>query len=93
MTTPEHGIEAVVAEAGARAIATADKILAHAKPADLESRLIDTVVEDLGLAVPAAQLDGRTPEPEVWETMTPTPSLGAREETRRLIPRRTGLRI
>ena len=39
--TPEHGIEAVVAETGARVIATADTILAHTKPADLETRLGD----------------------------------------------------
>lgn len=97
--TPEHGIEAVVAETGARVIATVDKILAHTKPADLESRLVDAVAEDLGVAVPMApQLAGRTPEPEVWETITSTVSLGAREEARRPIPlnqevRTMGLRI
>ena len=43
--TAEHGIEAVIAETGARVIAAADKILAHTRPADLETRLIDAVAE------------------------------------------------
>ncbi len=85
--TPQHGIEAVVAETGARVIATADTILAHAKPADLEARLVDAVAEALGVTVSVGpKATARTPEPEVWEIFTPTPSLGALEEARRPIP-------
>ncbi len=98
-STPEHGIEAVVAETGARVIATADTILSHTKPVDLETRLIDAVAEDLGVTAavkpkPVARAAG----PEVWETFTPTPSPGAQEAARRPIPlergsRAVGLRI
>jgi hypothetical protein len=85
--TPEHGIEAVVAETGARVITTADKILAHTKPSDPEARLIDAVAEDLGVTVPTrARVTARASEPEVWETFTPTLSPGAREEARRPVP-------
>ena len=85
--TPEHGIEAVVAETGARVIATADTILAHTKPADLETRLVDAVAEGLGVALGLAPRGTfPTPESEVWETFTPTPSPGVREEARRPIP-------
>lgn len=85
--TPEHGIEAVVAETGARVIATADAILAHTKPADLETRLVDAVAEDLGVTVSVApNATARTPEPEVWEIFTPAPSPGVLEEARRPIP-------
>lgn len=82
--TPEHGIEAVVAETGARVIAAADKILAHTKPADLEGKSIDAVAEGLGLAVDAGpEVATPSADYEVWETITATPSLGAREEARR----------
>lgn len=82
--TPEHGIEAVVAETGARVIAAADKILAHTKPADLEVKAIDAVAEGLGLAVDAVpEVASPSADPEVWEIITATPSLGAREEARR----------
>lgn len=85
--TPEHGIEAVVAETGARVIAAADKILAHTKPSDLEARLIDAVADDLGVTVPvAARVTARASEPEVWETFTPAPSPGVREEARHPVP-------
>ncbi|MCB0913739.1 MAG: hypothetical protein KDB60_19210, partial [Propionibacteriaceae bacterium] len=85
--TPEHSIEAVVAETGARVIATADTILAHTKPADLETRLVDAVAEDLGVtAAVAPRAATRPAEAEVWETFTPTPSPGAQEEARRPIP-------
>ena len=89
--TPEHGIEAVVAETGARVIATADAILAHTKPADLETKLVDAVAEDLGVTAGlAAKVAGRTPEPEVWETFTFTSSPGAQAEARRPIPLERG---
>jgi hypothetical protein len=89
--SPEHGIEAVVAETGARVIATADAILAHTKPADLETKLVDAVAEDLGVTAGlAAKMAGRTPEPEVWETLTFTPSPGAQAEARRPIPLERG---
>ncbi len=89
--SPEHGIEAVVAETGARVIATADAILAHTKPADLETKLVDAVAEDLGVTAGlAAKMAGRTPEPEVWETLTFTPSAGAQAEARRPIPLERG---
>ena len=82
--TPEHGIEAVVAETGAWVIAAADKILAHTKPADLEVKSIDAVAEGLGLAVDAGpEVATPSADHEVWETITSTPSLGAREEARR----------
>ena len=85
--TPERGIEAVVAETGARVIATADAILAHTKPADLETRLVDAVAEDLGVTVSVGPKQAARPaEPEVWESFSPTPSPGAREEARRPIP-------
>ncbi len=85
--TPERSIEAVVAETGARVIATADTILAHTKPADLETRLVDAVAEDLGVtAAVAPRAATRPAEAEVWETFTPTPSPGAQEEARRPIP-------
>jgi hypothetical protein len=85
--TAEHGIEAVVAETGARVIATADTILAHTKPTDLETRLVDAVAEDLGVTVGVGpKATARTPEPEVWEIFTPTPSPGAAEAARRPIP-------
>lgn len=84
--TPEHGIDAVVAETGARVIATADAILARTKPVDLETRLIDAVADDLGITAAMTQsASARTAEPEVWETLTPTLSPGAREEARRPI--------
>lgn len=90
--TPEHGIEAVVAETGARVIATADRILAHTKPADLETRLIDSVAQDLGVtAAVTPKPDARAAGPEVWETFTPTPRLGAQEEARRPIPLERGI--
>jgi len=85
--TPEHGIEAVVAETGARVIAAADKILAHTKPADLEVKSIDAVAEGLGVTVdvePAVATPSR--DLEVWETITPSASLGALEDRRRQIP-------
>ena len=89
--SPEHGIEAVVAETGARVIAIADAILAHTKPADLETKLVDAVAEDLGVTAGlAAKMAGRTPEPEVWETLTFTPSPGAQAEARRPIPLERG---
>ncbi|MCB0913077.1 MAG: serine/arginine repetitive matrix protein 2 [Propionibacteriaceae bacterium] len=85
--TPQHGIEAVVAETGARVIATADAILAHTKPADLETRLIDAVAEDLGVGASSSpRIAPRPAEPEVWETITYSPSPGALEEARRPIP-------
>ncbi len=84
--TPEHGIEAVVAETGARVIATADTILAHTKPADLEARLVDAVAQDLGIRVMPIKVTAPTPESEVWETFTPAPSPVAQEEARRPIP-------
>jgi hypothetical protein len=85
--TPEHGIEAVVAESGARVIATADKILAYTEPVDLETRLVDAVAEDLGMSVTAGQnVVTRKPEPEAWEIVTATPSPGSREEARRPVP-------
>jgi len=90
--TPEHGIEAVVAETGARVIATADAILAHTKPADLETKLVDAVAEDLGVTAGLApKATARTPEPEVWETFTFTPSPGAQAEARRPIPLERGV--
>ena len=90
--TPEHGIEAVVAETGARVIATADAILAHTKPADLETKLVDAVAEDLGVTAGLApKVAGLTPEPEVWETLTFTPSPGAQAEARRPIPLERGV--
>lgn len=90
--TPEHGIEAVVAETGARVIATADTILAHTKPADLETRLIDAVAEDLGVAAAVTpKAATRTVGPGVWETFTLTLSLGAQEEARRPIPLERGV--
>lgn len=90
--SPEHGIEAVVAETGARVIATADAILAHTKPADLEARLVDAVAEDLGVIVSVApKATARTPEPEVWETLTFTPSPGAQAEARRPVPLERGV--
>lgn len=85
--TPEHGIEAVVAETGARVIATADAILAHTKPADLETRLVDAVAEDLGVGVSVSpRIAPRSAESEVWETVTYSPSPGAVQEARRPIP-------
>ncbi len=85
--TPEHGIEAVIAETGARVIATADQILAHTKPADLETRLVDAVAEEVGVSMSHEPTVGvRSSEPEVWETFTPSPSAGAWEESRRPIP-------
>ena len=85
--TPQRGIEAVVAETGARVIATADAILAHTKPADLETKLVDAVAEDLGVTAGLTpKVAGRTPEPEVWETVTFTPSPGTQAEARRPIP-------
>jgi hypothetical protein len=90
--TPEHGIEAVVAETGARVIATADAILAHTKPADLETKLVDAVAKDLGVTAGLApQATARIPEPEVWETFTFTPSPGAQAEARRPIPLERGV--
>ena len=90
--TPEHGIEAVIAETGARVIATADTILAHTKPADLETKLIDAVAEDLGVTLPIGpKAAPRSAESEVWETFTPTPSPGAQEEARRPIPLERGI--
>ncbi|CAL8977519.1 hypothetical protein PROP_02217 [Propionicimonas sp. T2.31MG-18] len=89
--TPENGIEAVVAETGARVIATADTILAHTKPADLETRLVDAVAADRGVTAGVApRIAAPTAEPEVWETFTPTPSPGAQEEARRPIPLERG---
>ena len=89
--TAEHGIEAVVAETGARVIATADVILAHTKPADVETRLVDAVAEDLGVTVGVApRMAAPTAEAEVWETFTPTPSLGAQAEARWPIPLERG---
>ena len=89
--TLEHGIEVVVAETGARVIATADAILAHSKPADLETKLVDAVAEDLGVTAGlAAKVAGWTPEPEVWETFTFMPSPGAQAEARRPIPLERG---
>lgn len=85
--TTEHGLEAVVAETGARVIAAADKILAHTKPTDLGAGLEDVVAVDLGVTMAAAPVvPARSAEPEVWETFTPTPSPGAREEARTPIP-------
>lgn len=85
--TPEHGIEAVVAETGATVIATADKILAHTKPPDLEVSSIDAVAEGLGLPVNAGpKLATPSTEPEVWETLTFAASPGALEQGRRPIP-------
>ncbi len=90
--TPEHGIEAVIGETGAKVIATADKILAQTKPADLETRLIDAFAEDVGVGMPTAgRLTTGGAEPEVWETITPVPSLGAAEEARRPTPLSRGL--
>ena len=90
--TPEHGIEAVVAETGARVIATADTILAHTKPADLETGLVDAVADDLGVTFAVApKAATRSAEAEVWETFTPTPSPGAQEEARRPIPLERGI--
>lgn len=83
----EHGIGAVIAETGARVIAAADKILAHTKPADLETRLIDAVAEEVGVSLAGEPTVAvRSSEPEVWETFTPTLSAGAWEESRRPIP-------
>ena len=85
--TLEHGIDAVVAETGARVIATADKILQHTQPVDLETGLVDAVAQDLGVTMPVAPpASAGSVEPEVWETFTPTPSPGAWEEARRPIP-------
>ena len=90
--TPEHGIEAVVAETGARVIATADTILAHTRPADLETRLVDAVAEDLGVTIAVApKAATRSAEAEVWEIFRPTPSPGAQEEARRPIPLERGI--
>ena len=90
--TPEHGIEAVVAETGARVIATADRILTHTKPADLETRLIDAVAQDLGVTAGVApKLTTARPEAVVWETFTPTASPGAQQEARRPIPLEQGI--
>jgi len=81
--TPDKGIEAVVAETGARVIAAADKILQHTKPADLETHLIDTVAEGLGVATPSLE-DDPTPDKEhdVWEVVTPAPTRALPEEAR-----------
>lgn len=85
--TPEHGIDAVVGATGATVIATADKILAHTKPADLEVKSIDAVAEGLGLPVNAGmKLATPKAEPEVWETLTFATSRGALEQGRRPIP-------
>lgn len=90
--TPEHGIEAVVAETGARVIATADRILTHTKPADLETRLVDAVAQDLGVAAGVApKLAAARPEAVVWETFTPTASPGAQQAARRPIPLEQGI--
>ena len=69
--TPEHGIEAVLAETGSRVIAAADEILQHTKPADLETHLIDAVAEDLGVSVAGARrCPGPAGEPADWEVVT-----------------------
>lgn len=88
--TPERGIDQVVAETGARVIATADTILAHTKPADLETRLVDAVAHDVGVTVGVAPTVTSLPQPEVWETVTATPSPGAQAEARRPIPLERG---
>lgn len=70
--TPEHGIDAVIAETGSRVIAVADKILRHTKPVDLETDLVDAVAEDLGVAVPhPVQGQSAANGPAEWEVVTP----------------------
>jgi hypothetical protein len=85
--TGKQGMKVVIAETGAKVIATADKILAHTKPADVEARLIDAVAEDVGVSMSREPKVGvQSSEHEVWETFTPSLSAGAWEESRRPIP-------
>ncbi|MCC6496315.1 MAG: hypothetical protein IT193_08650 [Propionibacteriaceae bacterium] len=68
--TPEHGIDAVVAETGAQVIAAADKILQHTKPVDLETDLVDALAEDLGVTVAHPPPAQAATDPADWEVVT-----------------------